>query len=183
MSLRAPDLSKSSATESISFRLEEGALADLREISKERKVSLNSLVSQILEHYLTLGVYDRTFGFFSVSGDILRLILTQLAEDEITKIADTAGATIHKQILMYLYGKVTKETIVDYLDVFGNRFATFRHFTEGKRNTLMVYHGINRQFSLLYYNITKSILLLGNIKAIESEKDINEEGFSIVFES
>jgi hypothetical protein len=81
---------------------------------------------------LTVGVYDRTFGFFSISGDILRLVLAQLAEDEIKKIADSAGATIHKQILMYLYGKVTKETIVDYLDVFGNRFATFRHFTEGK---------------------------------------------------
>ena len=84
---------------------------------------------------------------------------------------------------MYLYGKVTKETIIDYLDVFGNRFATFRHFREGKRNTLTVYHGINRQFSLLYYNITKSILMLANIEAIEREKDIDEEGFSIVFES
>ena len=90
MSFRAPDLPKSSATESISFRLEEDVLVELREISKERKVSLNSLVSQILEHYLTLGVYDRTFGFFSVSSDILRLVLAQVPEDEIKKIADTS---------------------------------------------------------------------------------------------
>ena len=101
------------------------------------------------------------------------MVLAQLAEDEIKKIADTAGATIHKQILMYLSGIVTKDAIIDYLDVYGNGFATFRHFTEGKRNTLMVYHGINRQFSLLY----------ADIEAIEREKDINDEGFSIVFES
>ncbi len=162
--------------------MEEDALVDLREIAKERKVSLNSLVAQILEHYLTLGVYDRTFGFFSVSVDVLGLALTELNDDDIRKIAGNAGASIHKQILMYLYGKVNKETIVDYLDVFGNRFATFRHFREGRRNTITVYHGINRQFSLLYYDITKSILLLGQIEAIEGEKDINGEGFSISFD-
>ena len=171
--------SKTPSTESISFRLEEDALYELREIAKERKISLNSLVAQILEHYLTLGVYDRTFGFFSVSVDVLELALSGLSDDEVRKIAGTAGARIHKQILMYLYGKVTKESIIDYLDVFGNRFATFRHFRDGRRNTLTVYHGINRQFSLLYYDITKSILLLGQIEAIEGEKDINEEGFSI----
>jgi hypothetical protein len=184
MARRGMDLdSKPTATESISFRLEEDALVELRELAKERKVSLNSMVSQILEHYLTVGVYDRTFGFFSISYDVLKLSLADLTDDEIQKIADSAAAKIHKQILMYLYGKINKDTIVDYLDVFGNRFETFRHFIDGRRNTMTVYHGINRQFSLLYYNITKYILLLGNIEAIDSEKDINDEGFSISFDT
>jgi predicted DNA-binding ribbon-helix-helix protein len=171
------------ATESISFRLEQDVLDQLRELAKERKVSLNSLVSQVLDHYVKLGVYDRTFGFFSISQDVLRLVLTKQSDEEIDKIVSVAGAKIHKQIIMYLYGKVNKDTIIDYLDIFGNRFETFRHFTDGPIHTMTIYHGINRQFSLLYYDVTKSILALGKLETLENEKDVNEDGFSISFDS
>jgi predicted DNA-binding ribbon-helix-helix protein len=169
------------STESISFRVEQDVLEQLRDLAAERKISLNALVSQILDHYVKLGVYDKTFGFFSISQDVLRLSLAKQSDEEIDKIVAVAGAKIHKQIIMYLYGKVNKQTIVDYLDIFGNRFETFRHFKEGPRQTLTVYHGINRQFSRLYYDITRSILELGKIETIESEKDINDDGFSISF--
>ena len=168
-------------TESISFRLEEDMLNELRDLARERKVSLNSLVSQILDHYIKLGVYDRTFGFFSISQDVLRLLLAKQSDEEIDKIVSVAGAKIHKQIIMYLYGRVNKESIIDYLDIFGNRFETFRHFRDGQKHTFTIYHGINRQFSLLYYDITRSILTLGNIETLDREKDINEDGFTISF--
>jgi len=170
------------STESVSFRVDQEILNQLRELARERKISLNSLVSQILDHYTKLGVYDRTFGFFSVSEDVLRLLLSKQPDEEIDKIVAVAGGKIHKQIVMYLYGKVNKETVVDYLDIFGNRFGTSRHFRNGQRHTLTIYHGINRQFSLLYYDITKSILSLAKIETVESEKDVNEEGFSISFD-
>jgi predicted DNA-binding ribbon-helix-helix protein len=169
------------STESISFRVELEVLDQLRELASERKISLNSLVSQILDHYVKLGIYDRTFGFFSISEDVLRLLFAKQSDEEIDKIVSVAGAKIHKQIIMYLYGKINKETIIDYLDIFGNRFQTFRHFRDGPKHTLTIYHGINRQFSRLYYDVTRSILELGKIETIENEKDINDDGFSIIF--
>ena len=175
------NLGARAATESISFRLEEKVLDQLRELAGEKKISLNSLVSQVLDHYVQLGVYDRTFGFFSISQDVLRLLLAKQSDEEIDKIVAVAGAKIHKQIIMYLYGKVNKDTIIDYLDIFGNRFETFRHFRDGPRHTMTIYHGINRQFSLLYYDVTKSILSLAKIETLDTEKDVNEEGFTISF--
>jgi predicted DNA-binding ribbon-helix-helix protein len=169
------------ATESISFRLEEDMLDQLRRLAAERKVSLNSLVSLVLDHYIKLGIYDRTFGFFSISQDVLRLTLAKQTDEEIDKVVAVAGAKIHKQIIMYLYGKVNKETIIDYLDIFGNRFETFRHFREGQKHTMTIYHGINRQFSLLYYDVTKSILALAKVETIEADKDVNDDGFTISF--
>jgi len=169
------------ATESISFRLEEEMLDRLRELAIEKKISLNSLVSQVLDHYVTLGVYDKTFGFFAISQDVLRLLLAKQTDEEIDKIVAVAGAKIHRQIIMYLYGKVTKETIIEYVDIFGNRFETFRHFRDGTKHTLTIYHGINRQFSLLYYDVTKSILSLAKIETLDDEKDVNEDGFTISF--
>src|SRR5579872_5429821 len=86
------------ATESISFRLEEEMLDRLRELAIEKKISLNSLVSQVLDHYVTLGVYDKTFGFFAISQDVLRLLLAKQTDEEIDKIVAVAGAKIHRQL-------------------------------------------------------------------------------------
>jgi Arc-like DNA binding domain len=174
-------LGAKAVTESISFRLEEEMLDQLRELAREKNISLNSLVSQVLEHYIQVGVYDRTFGFFSISQDVLQLLLAKQTDEEIDKIVAVAGAKIHKQIIMYLYGKVNKDTIIEYLDTFGNRFETFRHFKDGTKHTMTIYHGINYQFSLLYYDVTKSILSLANIETLDHEKDINDEGFTISF--
>lgn len=109
------------------------------------------------------------------------MLLVKQADEEIDKIVSVAGAKIHKQIIMYLYGKVNKDTIIDYLDIFGNRFEIFRHFRDGTKHTMTFYHGINRQFSLLYYDVTKSILSLAKIETLDGEKDVNEEGFTISF--
>jgi hypothetical protein len=169
-------------SETIGFRLDSTALLELRRLSKERKISLNALISGIIDNYLKRGVYDKTFGFFSIDKDMLKVALEKLKDDELAKIAEIGGARIHRQIIMYLYGKVNKETVTDYLDIFGNRFESFRHFSEGRKNTITVFHALNRQFSILYYDITKSILSLAGIEAIENERSITEEGFSIVFE-
>jgi hypothetical protein len=62
------------------------------------------MISLVLDHYIKLGIYDRTFGFFSISQDVLRLTLAKQTDEEIDKIVAVAGAKIHKQIIMYLYG-------------------------------------------------------------------------------
>jgi predicted DNA-binding ribbon-helix-helix protein len=169
------------ATESISFRLEHDALNELRTLASERKMSLNSLISQILDNYLKVGLYDKTFGFFSINKETLRLALSRVKEDELLAIAQ-AGAKIHRQVIMYLFGRINKETVVNYLSIYGNRFDTFRHLKErGGRNIISFFHGINMQFSMLYYDITRMILALADIKTVESERDVSEEGFTIVF--
>lgn len=171
------------STETIGFRLDSQALSELRKLAKDRKISLNSLMGQVIDTYLKTGVYDRRFGFFQINKDALRHMMGKMKDKDIAKMADLGGARVHRPIIMFLYGKVNKETVITYLSVFGNRFETFRHFKEGRKNTIAVYHAVNREFSLLYYTTMKSILSLVGIEPIESEKSISEEGFSIVFES
>jgi hypothetical protein len=168
-------------TESISFRLDHDLLQLLRELSKKRKVTLNSLILQILDDYLKVGVYDREFGFFSVSKELLRPALEKLTEDEIQKITADLGAKTHRQIIMYLFGKLNKETVVSYLDIFGNRFETYRHFDERGLHTLTFSHGISLQFSKIFYNVTKSILSLAEIEPIERGEEKTDYSFSISF--
>jgi hypothetical protein len=169
-------------TESLSFRLEKDDLDDLRELARSRKVSLNSLVAQILDRYLRLWVYDRSFGFFPVSKKTIRLAFSKLSPEEIDEIANESGATIHKQIIMFLYGEVTATTVIDYLEVFGSRFESYRHFRRGSKHIVTIFHDVSLEFSHVYYAILKAILELAEFKIIESERGLHEDGFSISFD-
>jgi hypothetical protein len=169
-------------TESVSFRLDERDLAQLRDLARLRKMSLNSLVSQVFDRYLKLWVYDASYGFIPVNEEILREALSKMSDREIEKTANSQAMKIHIEMIKYIHGELTFEAVVDYLDVFGQRFRTYKHFTKGSRHTVNIFHGVSLQFSKLYYTILKAILETVNFKIIESKGDIRETGFSITFE-
>jgi predicted DNA-binding ribbon-helix-helix protein len=176
-------LERRRVTESIGLRLNEGDLTELKEIARDRRVSLNSLISQIIDRYLRLWVYDHAFGFFSVNKHVLSLAFNKLSNRDIMEITDEVTAKVHKELIMYLYGSVNTETVLAYLDHFGTRFEAYKHRVKGARHVVTVFHGIDsRHFSDLYYSILRDTLELAKIKSIEQERDTSENGFSIVFD-
>lgn len=175
---------RTQATESISFRLNVNDLNQLRDLARQRKESLNSLVAQIIDKYVKLWIFDQHYGFFSVGRGVLQASLAKLDDEEIEEIAKDQVARAHKAIITNLYGKVNKETVVTYFDVFCSRFETFKHFREGSTHKLVVYHGADSlQFSKLYYAIGKSILELAKIETLEAERDLGTDSFAIGFEA
>lgn len=103
-------------------------------------------------------------------------------EKEIEKTAHSHAMKIHVEMIRYMYGEVTNETVVEYLDTFGQRFRTYKHFTKGSRHTVTIFHGVSLQFSKLYYSILAAILASAGFKVVVSKEDVRETGFSIIFE-
>ncbi len=170
-------------TVAISFRLEKADLDQLRLIARTSRISLNTLVSQLVHNYLRLWVFDLKFGFHSISNGLIQMAFANLTEEEIKEIAEHEGAKVHREIIRHLYGKVSKKTVVDYLDIFGSRFESFRHFDDqNSTHTLAITHNVNLAFSKVYYNIIRAILDLAKIDTVEGEADISERGFSISFD-
>jgi len=176
------DPASKTETESMSFRLEKNNLDQLRDMAKTNRMSLNTLVSQIIDRYLKLWVFDHQFGFFTMSDRLIQKIFVGLSDSEIIKIAEDNGAQVHKEIIRQLYGRVNKKTVVQYMDVFSSRFRAHKHFIHGSRHTITITHNINLVFSKIYYDIMKSILSHANIDTIETERDTSEQGFSISFD-
>jgi hypothetical protein len=171
------------ATESISFRLDENDLGQLRDVARTRRLSLNSLVSQVIDSYLRLWLFEDSFGFFAIGKDMLLQVLAKLSDRQIEEIAKKTGVPVHKDIMMYLYGRINEKTVQDYLNIFGKRFHNYKHFDFDSRHTITIYHDMDKQFSKLYYEIVKDILALANITPIDSERDVGDNAFSIIYDS
>jgi len=145
-------------------------------------MSLNSLVSQVFDRYLKLWVYDASYGFIPVNEEILRESLSKMDEKEIEKTAHSHAMKIHVEMIRYMYGELTNENVIRYLDTFGQRFRTYKHFTKGSRHTVTIFHGVSLHFSKLYYSILRAFLTYASFKIVEGKEDVREAGFSITFE-
>lgn len=146
-------------------------------------MSLNSLVSQVLDRYLRLWVYDASYGFIPVNEEVLREGLSKLTDKEIERMAHSNAMKIHVEMIRYIYGELSKVAVVEYLNIFGQRFRTYKHFINGPRHTVTIFHGVSIQFSKLYYGILKAIVVRAEFKVIGQKEDIRETGFSMTFES
>jgi hypothetical protein len=169
-------------TEALSFRLDIDNLDQLRELAAQRKESLNSLVSRVIDKYLKHWVFEQ-YGFFSVSADVLRSSLAKLTDKEIQILGEGQATKTHKGIIVLLYGKVTKETVMKYLETYCATFESNKHFVEDGKHTLAIFHGMDSpEFSKLYYHVTNGILGLAKIETIDSEKEITPVNFAISFD-
>jgi predicted house-cleaning NTP pyrophosphatase (Maf/HAM1 superfamily) len=75
------------ASENISFRLQKVHLDQLREESKEKRISLNTLVSQIIDSYVNFGASVSKAGMIPISKSVLIELLEGYSEEQIKAIA------------------------------------------------------------------------------------------------
>ncbi len=181
--MASSDSNGKSETESMSFRLDKGNLDQLRDMARTNKVSLNTLVSGIIDRYLKHWVFDHEFGFFSMSDKMIQQVFVGLSDKEIDRLAEDNAAQVHMEIIRQLYGKINKKTVIEYIDIFSSRFPAHKHFIQGSRHSIAITHDINLVFSKIYYDIMRSILAKAKIDTIETERDISDRGFTISFYS
>ena len=74
-------------TEGITFRIPSSSVNQLREESKKKQVSLNTLVNQILKEHLDWHIYAAQAGFFHIPRSTMSKILDKLTEEEISELA------------------------------------------------------------------------------------------------
>jgi hypothetical protein len=74
-------------TEGITFRIPSSSVNQLREESKKKQVSLNTLVNQILKDHLGWHTHAAQAGFFYVPRSTLSAVLDKLTEEEISELA------------------------------------------------------------------------------------------------
>jgi hypothetical protein len=78
-------------TESATFRIPSSSIRQLREESKKKQVSLNTLVNQILKDHLDWHTFAAQARMFPVTRSTFSGILDDLTEEELSKRAVTCA--------------------------------------------------------------------------------------------
>ena len=84
----------------------------LETISKERGLSVNSLVSMLLKKYVEWDKYADRFGYITLTRESLRRILNATDDNKLIESAQDYGSTVPKEFLMFWFKKLNIDSVL-----------------------------------------------------------------------
>ena len=154
-------------TDTISYRLPLKLLESLETEAREKNVSQNALVKQILTKYVEWERFAQKMGIIPVPQKILESLGGEMSHHEILKIIDVLFATI-KDSVMFMKGgydlRRTIETLEDYMRSSGMESD---HRKEGDVHHFIIQHKMGIQWSIF-----TELLLRRVFTEFEKENDL-----------
>jgi len=95
--------------------------------AKERRLSVNGLISMIMTRYAEWDRYNERFGIISLKREAFRQIINKLKDEEIINLAKDIGEEVPKQFLLFWFKRTTLETYLAYISLVC-RYAYFAEY-------------------------------------------------------
>ncbi|MFQ5781746.1 MAG: hypothetical protein ACE5GR_01665 [Nitrosopumilus sp.] len=169
-------------TDNVSIRIDSKLSTKLHEKCEEQKISLNTLINHILEKQVNWNDLAYEMGWVTVFRSTFRELLNSTSEDDVKRIASSAGNTDLKNSLNYFYGQITLESI---LDLFKKRFQSmnvqFRSMSSDGKNKIIIQHDLGKNWPHLI--VTQMNAILNDVGYRIDNDEYNKSGFSFEISS
>ena len=144
-------------TEGITFRIPSSSINQLREESKKKQVSLNTLVNHILKDQLGWHTHAVQAGFFYIPRSTLSAVLDKLTEEEISELA-VVIAERDVDIGLLLRGEYTLSSFLNILENY-SRISSFayKHEINNDIHNFIIQHDMGRNYSFFVKEIFQHI--------------------------
>ncbi len=162
---RKPHTKNKEPTNSISYRLPSKLLENLETEARQKNISHNVLVKQILQKYVSWERFAEKIGMVPVPQKILQSLGRRLSHQEILEIIDALFITIKDSVMFMKGGYDLKRTIETLEDYMRNSGMESDHRVEGNLHHFVIQHKMGMQWSIF------TELLLRRVFA-EFEKEI-----------
>jgi hypothetical protein len=102
-------------TENRSFRLDASTLGGLEQQAERKKVSVNTLVSQILTDYVETSVHWDRLGTMTIQSNVFKLLFDAVSEKGLLESAAWGGANIPKAYVLNKWGSLSVDNLMNYI--------------------------------------------------------------------
>ncbi|SVB02949.1 uncharacterized protein METZ01_LOCUS155803 [marine metagenome] len=145
---RKPHVKNKEQTNSISYRLPSKLLENLETEARQKNISHNVLVKQILQKYVSWERFAEKIGMVPVPQKILQSLGGRLSHQEILEIIDALFITIKDSVMFMKGGYDLKRTIETLEDYMRNSGMESDHRVEGNLHHFVIQHKMGMQWSI-----------------------------------
>jgi hypothetical protein len=103
-------------SESVSFRFDYEVLKSLRHEAKQKDISTNTLVNQIIKEHQHWHANAPKAGFIAVRRGLIMDLLNHLSEQEIISVAEHVSKTTTKDSIMFIEKEYTMKAALLFLE-------------------------------------------------------------------
>lgn len=145
-------------SESITFRLVSEVLDKLRKKAKHDKVTVNTLVNQLIADYFDWGKTAIEAGWMVMPKTTVSKALEMLGQDEIRSLADAAYQET-KDMFIFMKGKDDEQSFLSILRIISEKSGFhLRELERDGKTTFIIQHDLGRNYSLFSKSLYETIM-------------------------
>ena len=145
---RKPHQKTKEETGTISYRLPSKLLDDLETEAREKNISQNVLVKQILMKYMRWERFAQKMGIIPVPQKILESLGGDMSHQDVLKIIDVLFVSIKDSVMLMKGGSDLKRTIETLEDYMRSSGMESDHRIEGELHHFIIQHKMGMQWSI-----------------------------------
>lgn len=146
---------------SVTFRHEGKIINELRREADEKRLSLNTLASQIFESHLEYHRYSSRAGMVSFPRGLLSRMMERLSEDEVEMLSEYVAKNDIKEITLLLRKEYSLLAFLDmiesWLRVSGFAYRRDRIGTDGSIESFIIEHNMGKRWSLYFEKLFRHV--------------------------
>ena len=145
---------------SITLRFRNDILNKLKHEAAQKRISLNTLATQVFSTHAEYDAYASTTGMISIPKSLLIVLMNKLEEEEVEKLSEHVAKNEMKDLTLLLRGEhnlyTFLQTIESWLRVSGFQYSY--HTTDHDRNhRLVIQHEMGKRWSLYFERLFRYV--------------------------
>ncbi|MBI5698677.1 MAG: hypothetical protein HZC29_09435 [Thaumarchaeota archaeon] len=149
---------KSSENESMTFRLESASLEKLKSKAKDERISLNTLVNQIIVGYAEWDLTATSAGWMVMPKFIMKKLFARLTEKEVEQLAKETFSEV-KDIVIFMTNKIDLDGFLSVLRVRSKKSGfQVKEIVENNKITFIIQHDLGIKWSLFSRTFYEGVL-------------------------
>ena len=151
---------RSVGSSSITLRFRNDILDKLKHEAAQKRVSLNTLATQVFTTHAEYDAFASTSGMVSIPKSLLITMMNRLEEEEVKKLSEHIARNEMKDLTLLLRGEHSLssflQTIESWLRASGFQYSY--HITDHDRNhRLVIQHEMGRRWSLYFERLFRYV--------------------------
>jgi hypothetical protein len=164
-------------TDIISIRMDSNLSRKLHEKSEEQKVSLNTLINNILEKQVHWHDLTNEIGWVNIFRTTFKELMDSISKEKAVKIGQTVGKEDLQNSINYFYGKIDLNSILDLLKKsLQTMKVQFRQISQNGSEKIFIQHDLGKNWPHLI--VSELNELLNDLGYRIINEVYNKRGFS-----
>ena len=173
-------------TETTTFRFDSETMKSLREEAKQKDISTNTLLNQIVKVHLKWHANASNAGFIAVSRLLIISLISHLSEQEIISVAENVAKNTNKDTILLLENEYTMKSALDFIEnwikISGYKYKHHEINDGQNRHMYVIQHDMGIKWSIYLANLYQFLfdeVKKDNKRRIEIEKTENTLAFTV----
>ncbi|MFZ0568202.1 MAG: hypothetical protein WAM22_09385 [Nitrososphaeraceae archaeon] len=173
-------------TETTTFRFDYETMKSLREEAKQKDISTNTLLNQIVKVHLKWHVNASNAGFIAVRRLLITSLISHLSEQEIISVAENVAKNTNKDTILLLENEYTMKSALDFIEnwikISGYKYKHHEINDGQNRHMYVIQHDMGIKWSIYLTNLYQFLfddVKKDNKRKIEIEKTENTLAFTV----